>query len=351
MSSNSSIKPLNNTELSIFCDQIAMMLKAGISTYEGLTILYDDAETKIGKEIYASILKELEVGDTFHHALEQSGVFPKYVLDMVHLGEMSGKLESVLNSLSGYYEREENIAQGIRHAIAYPLVMTAMLLVVILVLITKVLPVFADVYQQLGSELTGISLTLLNLGTLFSRYTSVIVIVFVLLVVLGFILSRTSFGRSFFRKHLLQLLFTREFRHNMAASRFAGGMSLALNSGLDIDQGMDLTASLVDNPDMYEQIKECQKLTATGEGFAHALAVSGIFTTLYSRMISIGFKSGSMDTVLEKIAVGYEERTNDSITRFISLLEPTLIIILSVIVGLILLSVLLPLLGIMTTLS
>ena len=147
-------KLLNNQELSMFCDQIAMILNAGISAMEGISIMLDDATTDEGREILQVILDKCNEGDTFHHSLEASGVFPKYALDMVEIGEQSGKLEEVMKALAFHYNREENVARGIKSAVTYPMLIVAMMLIVILVLVVKVLPIFNDVFKQLGSEMT-----------------------------------------------------------------------------------------------------------------------------------------------------------------------------------------------------
>lgn len=348
MASTHFTKTLTNAELSMFCQQIAMMLNAGISTYEGITFLHDDAETETAKRLYAVLLEELETGCSFHDALSKSEAFPDYVLDMVHLGEMSGRLENVLQSLDRYYQREENLASGIRHALTYPLIMISMMLAVILILITKVLPVFSDVYRQLGSELTGISRTFLQIGDVLGHDLFYVILILIVLTISLLFAYQTHRGRSQILLFANRILFGPKFRHLIAASRFAGGMALSLHSGLNVDQGLELSASLVDDPVMLKQIASCQEAIATGQDLAHALSTTGIFTSMYARMIMIGFKAGSIDTVMDQIAESYEEQVDLSIARFLSILEPTLVILLSFIVGLILLSVLLPLLGIMS---
>jgi type IV pilus assembly protein PilC len=128
-------------------------------------------------------------------------------------------------------------------------------------------------------------------------------------------------------------------------------MHLALASGLDTDQGLDLAEKLVQNPRLSERIKSCRDHIRHGEGFGQALLDSGIFSGLYASWITIGFKTGAMDEVMARISRAYEEEAQSRLDRFISVLEPTLVIILSVFIGLILISFLLPLLGIMSSIG
>ena len=146
---------LGNLEIAAFCDQLSMIVSAGIPIYEGISILQEDAPEEETAEILSVISNSLDHGSSFCDALRETNVFPKYVLDMIGIGELAGKLEEVLNALTGYYKREESIQNSIKNAVTYPLLMIAMMLAVILVLIAKVLPVFHQIYMELGSDLTG----------------------------------------------------------------------------------------------------------------------------------------------------------------------------------------------------
>ncbi|MEG0108087.1 MAG: type II secretion system F family protein [Lachnospiraceae bacterium] len=127
-------------------------------------------------------------------------------------------------------------------------------------------------------------------------------------------------------------------------------MALTLSSGLNSDQSLELAGTLVDDSHFQKRILDCQTLVSTGTDFSAALSESGIFSGIYARMVSVGFKTGSLDDVMKKIASQYEEEIDSSITRMIAILEPTLVAVLSIIVGVILLSIMLPLIGIMSNL-
>jgi type IV pilus assembly protein PilC len=336
-------KTLNNLELSAFCQQIAMIIDAGLPTYYGISILRDDSPDEETKALLSEIYEPMESGGTLHNALKATGVFPEYMVHMVDLGEQTGRLEEVLKSLTSYYEREASIREAIKHAVAYPLVMTFMMLAVLVVLIAKVLPVFSQIYAELGSGLTGFALVLMNISTVLNRYMIVLVILFVVLLLAALILYRTGWGRRLFQGKGISL--------SIAASRFANCMYLALASGLDTDQGLNLAVQLVSNPYMREKITRCQEHIRHGESFSDALLRSGIFSRSYASWITIGYKTGGMDDVMLKIGSAYEQETEERLDHFISILEPTLVIILSLFIGLILISFLLPLLGIMSSIG
>jgi len=343
------MKTLNNEEMSYFCDQMAMIIEAGITPMEGISIMLEDTENEEGREVLRAINEKCEAGESFYNAVSASGAFPKYALDMIELGEKTGKLEEIMKSLAFHYSREYNIAQSIKSAVTYPFIIIAMMLVVILVLIIKVLPIFNEVFIQLGSELTGFSKRMMDFGMLLSKYAIVFAGVVILLAIVIFISSRTAKGRKFLGKTLGVFVGFKKINSAIAAGRFASGMSLAINAGSDIDESLELVSRLVDDDDMKAKAEKCRKLTSEGKSLSASLYEAGIFSSLYSRMIMIGDKTGSLDKVLENIADEYENIVSTKINKLISILEPTLVIVLSTIVCFILLSVMLPLMAVMNT--
>lgn len=344
-------KELNNKELGMFFDQFAMTLDAGLNHTDGIQIMLEDAVSTEGKNILAVMLETLHEGMPLSKAFESAGVFPKYTLDMIAIGERSGKTDDVAHSLADYYDREENIAQGIKNAVTYPLLIIFMMFIVILVLIIKVLPVFNQVFIQLGSEMSGFSKGLLNLGNAISRYSLVLMAVLLIIILLYFVFSKTDWGKKVFGRFLQQFPLTKGFYNKIAAGRFASSMALTMNTNLGPDESLQMVEKIVDNKEVEIKIGECRKMIRGGLSFTDALVDSQIFNNLYSRMISVGGKSGAVDKALAKIAKNYESEIDDRIGNIISILEPTLVIIFSIIVCLILLSVMMPLMSIMSSIG
>lgn len=344
-------KMLSNSEIASFCKQTAWILKAGITPAEGMEILINDTISKEGKELLQQIRMICNKGNHFYTALEETGVFPQYVVKLTALGEESGNLDVVLMSLAEYYEREETITDSIRSAVTYPLIMIAMMFFVIIILIVKVLPIFKQVFVQLGTEMTPFAQSLMNAGTVLSRYAIGISIVLLFLVAALFIAYRIPSGKAKIRHFLTVFPFTKSFYDKIAAGRFARGMYLSYQSGMDTYHSLDMIKEIVENEEMTKKIERCKAQMQGQADLPEALASAEIFSNLYSRMVSVGFRSGSMDVVMLQIASHYEEETDRQLSRIVSIIEPTLVIILSLIVGVILLSVLLPLMGIMASIG
>ena len=214
---------------------------------------------------------------------------------------------------------------------------------VIIVMVAKVLPIFSQIYAELGSELTGAAKALMNISTAINQYIVIFAILFVVTLVTGIIVLRTDLGKILFQKQGLAV--------SIAASRFANCMFLALSSGLDTDTGLNLAHTLVNNPYMQHKIDVCKEAISHGDTFASALLKSDIFSKMYTSWIAIGSKTGSMDDVMQHISEAYQKETEERLSHYIAVLEPTLVIILCAFIGLILVSFLLPLLGIMSSIG
>ena len=344
-------KLLSTEELASFCSQTSLLFQAGIPPVESMYVLLNDMTSEKGRELLESILKTCRQGDTFYEALKATGVFPNYVLHTVKLGEISGNLDVCMTALATYYEKENNIFGSIKSAITYPLLMIVMMIIIIFVLISKVMPIFNQVFIELGSEMSGFAASLLHMGETLNKYSVVFLIILAVLFVVYAILSKTSWGRKAFTYLLGVFPLTKGFFDSVSCQRFASGMAMCLGSGMDTYVSLDIVAQLVGNKKMTQKIENCKKSLLNGSNLAEALYSSNIFNNLFSQMVAVGFKSGKMDIVLSKISDSYEKITDKKIQSMISVLEPTLVIILSIIVGLILLSVILPLMGIMSSIG
>lgn len=328
-------KPLSNMEIASFCNQMGMLLRSGISPLEGLNLLLEDAKTDAEKNILQVMEVKMTETASFYDAVESTDLFPTYMLHMIKLGEETGTLDDILNGLSQHYVKEENLSNMIRSALIFPSIMLGMMFLIVIVLLTKVMPIFQDVFQQLGQEMPGFSSGLLRIGQTLSHYF--IIFIVLLAAVIAFLYTRKE-----------KLPFQRKLQEDLATCRFADGMSITLKSGLSPEQGLDLIEQVVEQEAFKQKIAQCREILMESMDFSDALHQSHIFTGTYARIAYLAGKAGCMDEAMAQIASEYEQNINKKITSFISILEPTLVIILSVIVGIILFSVMLPLLGIMS---
>lgn len=344
-------KKLSNAEIAAFCRQVSMIIHAGIPITEGINILMTDTLSQDGQQLLMQIYESCKAGNRLYKGIEQTGVFPSYVSSLVYLGEESGYTDSVLMSLAEYYEREDEVSEGIRSAVTYPLIMIGMMVLIIVILIAKVLPIFKQVFVQLGAQMTPLAEKLMNLGNSLSQYAVAISIAIVAIVILLVVLFRIPTVKAKVMRLLSHFPLTRDFFTNLATGRFASGMYLTSKSGMDIFSGLDMVEELVENDRMSAKVNEVRSELQKQATMPEALAKAGVFSNLYTKMIAVGYTSGSEEIIYKQICDHYEEETSKQLRRMLSIIEPTLVIILSLIVGVILLSVLLPLMGIMSSIG
>lgn len=342
------ITKLNNRELFQFCEQFSIILRSGMSAIEGLAILNDDSQTERGKEILTFLYKDMEESGSLAHAMEQSGAFPASAAAYVRTGEETGCLDEVMKGLSAFYAKEIQITDQIQSAVAYPLVMLGMMTAVIVILLVKVLPVFRQVFRQLGLEMSGISGVLLGIGETLSRYSTAFLVL--LAAMIGFILFLVLHpkGQELIRKIVCRFPGMKEIPVNLDYSRLCQCISLGIRSGLSPELCVELAGAVVSQTETREKLASIQKQLAEGYGFTEAITESGLFKAMELRLISLGFQAGASDEVMEKLAEQYEEKSTDSVSHIVSILEPTIVIVLSILVGLVLLSVMMPLLGLLS---
>lgn len=346
-------RKLSDRELMAFCEQMGLILKAGLQASEGIMMMKEDAkeETEI-RTLYAEMYEMLEETGSLYLTLEEMSVFPDYMMQMVKIGEQTGNLDEVMTSLSVNYEREEQLMQDMKSAVTYPVIMLGMMLVILFVMLVKVLPVFNQVYEQLGSTMTGFASLLLKIGVGMQEHSEVLLVLLLLAALVLAWVFCTKKGQQLFHKISRRILGGGKIASLIGIGRFSSGMSMALRSGLDYEEAFSLVSDLmVEDEKMKDKIMTCQTRVAEGESLAKAAVQLHILNRMNGRLLQIAERTGDTAETLEKIARQTDEEITAWIQDLVAVLEPTLVAILSVLVGGILLSVLIPLMGILSSIG
>ena len=339
------MKKLSFGYISSLCIELHLIVKAGISIEDGLEMLADGDTTKDTRSVLNRVVELMGAGDELHEALRRTERFPEYMCRMIEIGTKTGYQEEVFKALSEYYENQDQINRSIRNAIAYPSILVVMLLLVVSILITQVLPIFGEVYSQLGREMPTFAVAIMNFGQWLTQNWYVPVILLAVLVGFGIVLIKLpAVRRAIFPTGKNQ----DSLSAKIASARFAFALSMTMQSGLDTSESLIMAEQLSDNPSMSKRIEKCRKLIESGISFASAIEQSDAFPPIYSRMLGVGIRTGTTDAVMAEIARRSEDAANADLDRIIGRIEPTLVVIMSVIIGAILLAVMLPLTGIMS---
>lgn len=338
-------------ELSAFCLQIGLLLEAAVPLDEGLAIMAEDAGCEDEKQLLLYMAEGAELGDPFFKVLEDAGTFPLYVVRMAKLGQQSGTLDQMMKSLSDYYEKEYRLLVNVKNALTYPIMMVVMLLVVLFVLFSKVMPVFDQVYEQLGAKMSPAARSAIRLGGLFSGAALIAAAVIALAVFGIWAASRFGHRISLVDKMVNYVKCHSRIALAIANRRFTSVLALTLKSGMEFEKGLELAGELVDNGKVAAQIEKCGRTLETGASYYQAMKETGLFSGFYVQMIKVGSRSGRLDAVMEEISEDFEQAADQSMDNMLARFEPTIVAVLAVSVGLVLLSVMLPLVGVLAAIG
>ena len=338
-------------EIAELCRGLAQLFHAGVSAGDGFGLLSEDEPDPARRQWLASLARRADEGVPLSEVLSESGRFPAYVTGLLAVGERSGRTEEALYALAAYYDHRSRTEEQIRFALTYPSILLLLMLVVIVILLVRVLPVFEQVYASLGGQLTGVAGGLLTLGKLLNAAMPLLCLL--LAAALAFLAA--FFYWDGFRARLLRLWRVRRgdrgVSRRMNDARFAQSLSLGLRSGLSMEEALKMTAGLTDVPAAAERCEDCCRRLESGEELFPALRASAVLPLSACRLLSLGVRSGNADAVMEEIAIRLSQDADAALERQTARIEPALVLFTSLLVGVILLSVMLPLMHIMAAIG
>lgn len=340
---------MSSQELSSFCMQVALMLESGMTLYDGMEALVQANHASAYAQAYASMSQRLLETGTLYEALKADDCWPSYLVEMAGIGERAGKLEEVMKGLSAYYEREGRIRRTISSAVTYPVVLGVMLLLVVLVVLVLVLPVFRRVLNSMGVSVTTSGAAMMTVGSVIGWVVLVLGLAILAAALVVLVLLRTKK-----RNQVLQFLQHRfpvvhRLSMKLSASRVASVLSMMLSSGFPLDEALDMVPALLPDQTAGREMEKIRKQMSEGASFGDALGQSALFDEIYGAMVRTGIATGHEDQVMQKIATVYEEQVEEGISDLVSIIEPTMVTVLSVVIGAVLLSVMLPMAGIVSS--
>lgn len=338
-------------ELSLFCEQVGMILSAGIPLYDGMESLAKSYAEDLYGARFTEIYKALLDNGSLSAALSQSRLFPPYLVAMTRIGEQTGKLDDVMNALAQYYHWESELAASVKSAILYPVVLILMLAAVIAILVVAVLPVFSRVFGSLGLSMDSSQAAIMRFGVGLGKGVLIAVGVSIVVAVILALLLRGKRRERTLDRLSQALPFVRRAREKIAAGRFANVLSMMLTAGYNIEAAMELAPTVISDRAYREKIESCAAEMRGGASFVTALISAKLFNEVHEKMLTFGAAAGQLDTVMEKLSHIYREEADRNISHLVALIEPTLVSVLTIVVGGILLSVTLPLLSILSTIG
>ncbi len=338
---------ISNEEIASLCLELSLLLHAGVGTGDALSLLAEEGDYK---ELLKELADAVDFGTPLSAAMKENGSFPVYVCGLIEVGERTGRTEEALSALSRYYEDRVRLSRRVRSALLYPAVMLALMLVVIGVLLVKVLPIFDDVYASLGGRLTGVAGGLLAIGRWVDGAMPVLWVLLAVLAAFAALFALSEGFRTAMLSRWRKNHGDKGISRKLNTARLAQALSMGMASGLPLEEAVELSAGLLETG-ARDRCLDCQKRLLDGEPLSKALRGSALLPVNQCRLLELGHRSGAGDKSMEKIAADLTEEGEAALDALVSRVEPALVLVCSVLVGLILLSVMLPLMHIMAAIG
>lgn len=330
---------LSNEEKYIFTSELAMVLSNGLQIEEGLKMLVG-FDTGVSKSAH-TVLDFMQQSIPFTEALVKCGDFDEYMIQMVQVGQNLGNLDVVLKELSVYYQRQKKLNYQIQDAITYPFVLVVMMFIIVAVLIFKVFPIFENILKQMS-----MSLALMNTARIVSTIGFGILCFVLVFGMILFFLFKKSKNRAWTTK----VAFLSKLNYQTEMTKFTYILSMFVSSGYSLLDAIDIILKSIEHPLLKEKIIRVQKRMVDGENLTKALVEEDVYDQGYGALLLAADESGHQDEVLKTLSLHYEEDLERLLSSFLNRLEPTMIAGLSLLVGFVLISIMLPLMNVLQTL-
>lgn len=337
------------SELTTFCRQFSIMVNSGISVLGCLECLKSQAYSSFFRSLLQVIYEDVKSGIMLSDALNKhKAVFPDFFRSMVYVGEVSGKLELVFNSLADYYEKDAAIKRKAKSAFSYPIMLGCMTVAIVILMLVFVVPTFRETLNDLEVEPIGITAAVYSISDFLLANWLYLLAGIIVLVLAILIFKKTPVGALFFDRLKLTLPILKNVQIDLITARFARAFSLMISSGMDVAEALDSAEVVINNRALEARYRQATEEVKRGMSLSMAFEKYKIFPEIMLQMISVGEKTASLDEVLSHTCSFFDEQVDSTLTSVTSKIQPVMLIILGGVIGVLFIAVYSPMISIMS---
>jgi type IV pilus assembly protein PilC len=344
---------VDSKELAVFTRQFSVMIDAGLPLVQCLEILAGQQENKVFQNVLTGTRSSVEGGSTLSSSMRQyDKVFDALYVNLVEAGETGGILDTILQRLSTYIEKNVKLKRAVKSAMVYPIAVLGVAAAVITLLLWKVVPIFATLFTGLGVDLPLPTRIVIGLSNFIGSIFGFMILVALIGAGVGLkVWYGTPVGRMAIDRVLLKLPLLGILLRKIAVARFTRTLGTLISSGVPILEGLEITARTAGNAVIEKSLMEVRKGLEAGRNLSDPLKETNVFPGMVTQMIGVGEQTGAMDAMLQKIADFYEDEVDAAVKDLLAAMEPLMIVILGLVVGGIVISMYLPLFSLIGQLS
>lgn len=339
-------------DLNTFCRQFAIMINSGMNILETLDILKKQNYSPFFKDIIDSISEDVRGGIMLSDAINKhKNIFPQFFRSMVYVGEISGRIDIVLNNLADYYENDAEIKKRTKGAMIYPLMLLTLTIGIVILMMVFVIPTFKDALSELEIEMPKLTLIIYDASDyLIVNWKNLLIRISIVIGVVV-LFSMTKIGKYFWDTMKIKLPLVKTVQMAKLSSRFARGFGLLLSSGLDVVEAMEVITIVLGNSNVEKRFRLATEDIRHGMSLSMAFENYKLFPSMLIQMISIGEKTNSVDEVLLRSSKFFDEQAQRSLNALTQTLQPVLLLIMGAVVGVLFIAIYSPMLSIMETIN
>lgn len=334
---------ISDNNLIVFTRQFSSLIDSGVPILQGLTIMIEQQKNKELKGILVKIKESIESGASLSDSLKKfPRVFSDLYVNLVEAGEKGGVLDRVFKRLSIYFEKILRLKRKIKGAMIYPIVVLSVALAVIIILMTFVIPVFANLFASVGAKLPSLTRDVIAFSDFMRAYILYIIIATSVLIFGLRVYYKKENGRRNIDRLFLKIPLIGVLLKKVAIARFARTLSTMVESGVPILAGLEIVSKTSGNKIIEESLMQTKQDVSAGSSLSVALNKTNLFPPLVIQMVMVGEKTGNLDAMLAKVADYYDEEVDNAVNNLTQMLEPALIIFLGIVVGTLVVAMYLP---------
>lgn len=321
-------------DLSVFCRQFVSMTKAGVSILESLKMLSEQTENKKLKEATEGVRVNVEKGETLARSLAlYPKVFPSLMINMIAAGESSGSLDTAMERMAIQFEKSAKINAMVKKAMIYPVIVCIVAVAVVVVMLVKVIPSYAVMFDDLGTDLPALTIAVRSLSDFLmdTWYIQLPILIVAIIALKAF--AGTDVGKHIFHKIQLKIPAINNMVVKKSSSQMARTMSTLLAAGVPLVEAVDIVSSTMENVYFKEALDECKNQIIIGQPLSRPLEDTKLFPPMVYHMVRIGEESGNTEEMLTKLADYYDEEVEMAVQSLMAAMEPMIILVLAGIVG------------------
>ncbi|EJT6154461.1 type II secretion system F family protein [Clostridium perfringens] len=330
-------------DIAVFCRQFYVMLDSGLSIGKALNILIEQCEKPKLREALIVVNGELKRGETLASSMrKRKDVFPNLLTSMIDAGERSGNLDIILKRMAEYYEKETKIRGKIKSAMIYPIVLGVVAIIAITFILTFVMPTFVQMFEENNVDLPMSTKMVLGTSKMLGKYGIIIFLILVTAIILLGKYLKSEEGQYKLSSINLKIPVIKKLTQKIIVSRFTRTMGIVSSSGMSLVTSIEIVASVVGNKIAEKELLKVKEKVLKGEGLGDSIMNIKIFPPMLASMVKIGEEAGSLDSILDKTADFYDDELEREIKTATALIEPSMIVLMGIIIGFLLISILTP---------